>query len=887
MEQRKKLKVLLSVLVILGSLLLFPLNVFATQSRTENFDKSYSLGNNQVDNLVNVAQKQIGKRKSELGYTEAWCADFVCDCAKLTGMANNIIPYNYGSRGACTSLYNYMLNNCSARSVSSREKGDIIFYYCSGCGRYVHTGIVLDGTYSIEGNYGGKVTKVQNSYTDSAGHKMSSGTITRRYLRPNYGSNSHQSNHNPYGCLDSCSGGAGVVNISGWAKDDDAPDQGVELHVYIGGPVGSAEGEGHGGIYANKHRSDVGNHAYSETIKTNKTGRQEIYIYGINIGGGTNPLIATGTVNIDPAYHNPVGFLDSCSGGKGVVNISGWTKDDDAPDAGLDIHVYIGGSAGSGVSPQGFRADKYRSDVGKHAFWETIKTNKTGVQEVYVYAINVGGGGNTLIGKGTVTIDPAEIRGSEMSSGYNRVLPDGDYLIASAANPQYYLDIQGSAVPAANNTNVALCGPLSGEPPVYEIWTITYTNGFYRISQKGAGVSLDVYGADTLQGQNVQVYGNSSSSAQKWAISRNNRNGYRIQAKCSGYSLDINNGTIANGTNVHQYSGNDSAAQEWIFIPYKPSQDMQNGRYIILTDLDRTVEVDVPGDTGDVPNEANIQLWKDTALSRYNSFDITKLSNGYYKIIHAASGKALDLYGGGTALGSNISLHDANGSTAQQWAITNAGGDSFIVWARCSGMVMDVDHAKTANGTNIAQHTYSGWLNQKWHFVKAEYPVTYDLMGGQGNPEKQTKYYKSALKLSSSVPTRTGYIFKGWSDSKNSGGSVYAPGSTYTKDADLRLYAVWEKDPVPVLSVSQNAGILIAAVSNMDYVKEYGFVYAKGSNVTLEIPGRTRIAYSKVDSSGRYSFDATELTGCTIRAYAVYTDKDGITQVIYSDPISQ
>ena len=695
--------------------------------------------------------------------------------------------------------------------------------------------------------------------------------------------NSPDPAHDPYGCLDSCSGGAGVVNIAGWAKDDDAPDQGVELHVYIGGPVGSAEGEGHSGIYANKHRSDVGNHAYSETIKTNKTGRQDIYIYGINIGGETNPLIATGTVTIDPAYHNPVGCLDSCSGGKGVVNISGWTKDDDAPDAGLDIHVYIGGSAGSGVSPQGFRADKYRSDVGKHAFCETIKTNKTGVQEVYVYAINVGGGGNTLIGKGTVTIAPAEIRGSEMSSGYDRVLPDGDYLIASASKPQYYLDIQGSAVPAANNTNVALCGPLSGEPPVHDIWTITYTNGFYRISQKGTGVSLDVYGADTLQGQNVQVYGNSGSSAQKWAISRNNRNGYQIQAKCSGYALDIANGTIANGTNIHQHPANASAAQEWSFIPYKPSQDMPNGRYIILTDLDRTVEVDVPGDTGDVPNEANIQLWKDTALSRYNSFDITKLSNGYYKIIHTASGKALNLYGGGTALGSNISLHDANGSTAQQWAITNAGGDSFIVWARCSGMVMDVDHAKTANGTNIAQHTYSGSSNQKWHFVKAEYQVTYDLMGGQGNPEKQTKYYKSALKLSTAVPRKAGYIFKGWSGSKNSGGSVYAPGSTYTKDADLRLYAVWEKDPVPVLSVSQNAGILTAAVSNMEYVKEYGFVYAKGSNVTLETPGRTRTAYSKVDSSGRYSFDAAELTGCTIRAYVLYTDQNGNEQVVYSE----
>ena len=310
---------------------------------------------------------------------------------------------------------------------------------------------------------------------------------------------------------------------------------------------------------------------------------------------------------------------------------------------------------------------------------------------------------------------------------------------------------------------------------------------------------------------------------------------------------------------------------------------MQNGRYIILTDLDRTVEVDVSGDTGDVPNEANVQLWKDTAPSRYNSFDITKLSNGYYKIIHAASGKALDMYGGGTALGSNISLHDANGSIAQQWAVTNAGGDSFIIWARCSGMVMDVEHSKTENGANISQHTYHGGANQRWHFVIAEYQVTYDLMGGQGNAEKQTKYYKSALKLSAAVPRKTGYIFKGWSDSKNSGGSVYAPGSTYTKDADLRLYAVWEKDPVPVISVSQKAGILTAAVSNMEYVKEYGFVYGKGSNVTLDTPGRTRVAYSNLNSNGSYSFDTTELTDCTIRAYVVYADTNGNKQVVYSE----
>ena len=176
----------LSIVLLLFMVMFCSTNVYATQSHTENFDKTYSLGSNQAENLVNVAQKQIGKTKANLGYTEAWCADFVCDCAKLTGMPDNIIPYHYASRGACTYLYNYMVKNCSAKEVLSRQKGDIVFYYCSGCGRYVHTGIVLDGTYTIEGNYDGKVTKVKNSYTDSAGHKLSSGTIVRKYLRPNY-----------------------------------------------------------------------------------------------------------------------------------------------------------------------------------------------------------------------------------------------------------------------------------------------------------------------------------------------------------------------------------------------------------------------------------------------------------------------------------------------------------------------------------------------------------------------------------------------------------------------------------------------------------------------------------------------------------------------------
>ena len=301
-------------MLLLFMITISSVSAYATQSRTENFNKTYSLGSNQAENLVNVALKQVGKTKANLGYTEAWCADFVCDCAKLTGMADNIIPYNYASRGACTYLHNYMLKNCSAKEVSSRQKGDIVFYYCSGCGRYVHTGIVLDGTYTIEGNYGGKVTQVKNSYTDSAGHTLASGTVTRRYLRPNY-KTEPEVNHNPCGSIDAIEETPEGVRLSGWVFDPDAPRESVEVHVYIGGPAGSSQAHNVYKLIANQERADVGKkypnagnyHGYSGIIPI--TGTEYIYIYFFNIGKGENVFL--GSPQVTGRQHNPVGEIES------------------------------------------------------------------------------------------------------------------------------------------------------------------------------------------------------------------------------------------------------------------------------------------------------------------------------------------------------------------------------------------------------------------------------------------------------------------------------------------------------------------------------------------------------------------------------------------------
>lgn len=73
----------------------------------------------------------------------------------------------------------------------------------------------------------------------------------------------------------------------------------------------------------------------------------------------------------------------------------------------------------------------------------------------------------------------------------------------------------------------------------------------------------------------------------------------------------------------------------------------------------------------------------------------------------------------------------------------------------------------------------------------ASHKVTYNANGGTGAPGNQTKWYGEVLTLSTVRPSRTNYIFQGWSTSAN-GAVAYQPGGRYGSDANLTLYAVWK-----------------------------------------------------------------------------------------------
>jgi len=133
------------------------------------------------------------------------------------------------------------------------------------------------------------------------------------------------------------------------------------------------------------------------------------------------------------ADSTPEGCLDMVSGRDGFVRVRGWAFDKDDTSKNLEIHVYIGGSAGQpGTEGKIIIADGVREDVNmvhncgiNHGFDASVATTLKGEQPVYVYAIDgTDPTTHTLLGTQTVTLsedanDPTHGKVKVISSDSN------------------------------------------------------------------------------------------------------------------------------------------------------------------------------------------------------------------------------------------------------------------------------------------------------------------------------------------------------------------------------------------------------------------------------------------------------------------------------------
>ena len=171
--------VLLMIIMILSIWSVATLNADALQDRTYNFYSSNVSGDGFSD-MANIARAQSGRTQGSFGYSEAWCADFVSDCAKIVGQSE-AIPAN----GLVSSMY-YAVINAGGYRVSSAQAGDLVFYYNESIKNWMHVGVMIDSETAISGNYwidgvSYATTHGYSAYWDEYGSRC-----TAVFVRPNY-----------------------------------------------------------------------------------------------------------------------------------------------------------------------------------------------------------------------------------------------------------------------------------------------------------------------------------------------------------------------------------------------------------------------------------------------------------------------------------------------------------------------------------------------------------------------------------------------------------------------------------------------------------------------------------------------------------------------------
>lgn len=173
----------------------------------------------------------------------------------------------------------------------------------------------------------------------------------------------------------------------------------------------------------------------------------------------------------------------------------------------------------------------------------------------------------------------------------------------------------------------------------------------------------------------------------------------------------------------------------------------------------------------------------------HSSSDTTTASKTY---TYGASGNAFSANGwtrtGYTALGYSLTRSD----TSATWSTTTGVSNGWI-------------------------YGYWGQTVNLYMIWKADtYTISYNANGGSGAPSAQTKTYGVNLTLSSTVPTRTGYTFLGWSTSSTATSATYSAGGTFTSNATTTLYAVWKNNTYTV-TLNANGGTVSTGSVTVTY----------------------------------------------------------------------
>lgn len=346
--------------------------------------------------------------------------------------------------------------------------------------------------------------------------------------------------------------------------------------------------------------------------------------------------------------------------------------------------------------------------------------------------------------------DSKEKRVNDLAAQNKNTIVDGVYEICSVKNRDYTLDVNGAS--SENGANIQLY-LLNGT--LAQAFKVSHdSQGFVTFTNVNSGKVLDLEGAVTWNGRNIHQYASNGTRAQKWIVQKSG-SGYAIVSAIDiSYVLDLRNGTVSSGSNIQLYKSNNTAAQQWVFNKYVSDRErcdsyasqnkglMSDGVYYIKN---KNVNYALDVANGSLYGGANVQLY---SLNRTNAqkWKITHDSKGYVMFQNVGSGMYLTAGGNGDS--ANVYQQKQSNEYNQKWVITFDNNQNLhIISALNSTIVLDIKNGNICNGSNIQLYKSNNSNAQKWVFEYINTNVTGELMHIMGTSQtvvaQMVRYYNA------------------------------------------------------------------------------------------------------------------------------------------------
>lgn len=232
----------------------------------------------------------------------------------------------------------------------------------------------------------------------------------------------------------------------------------------------------------------------------------------------------------------------------------------------------------------------------------------------------------------------------------------------------------------------------SADPLKEGVFTISpYTNG---------SKVIDISNASRSTGVSAIAYASNSQVNQKFQVERVAPATYTFRSLISGRYL------VDTAGNVVQEGGQGAAAttsQQWKVVWVFGGVQLINvstNRAMILASKATDIKTASPS-----AND-NLQSF------RFNT--TAPIPVGYYNIVIANGGFAVDLNGGSSVNGANVQLWSINSTNAQKWKLELGSDGYYIIANAFTKKALDIKDAGSTEGTNVFVWAKTGGNNQKW-----------------------------------------------------------------------------------------------------------------------------------------------------------------------------